>query len=71
MSAGVVCSQRGDLAPRNLVKGWGPRGECRAVVDEEAIGAKLPLLAGQLDERGLWLRAAAEAERHGRAGPRP
>jgi hypothetical protein len=63
MSAGVGCSQRGDLAPRNLVKGWGP--------DEEAIGAKLPLLAGQLDQRGLWLRAAAEAERHGGAGPRP
>jgi transposase len=39
------------------------------VVDEEAIGAKFRLLAGQLDERGLRLWAAAEAESHGRGGP--
>jgi len=38
------------------------------VVDEEAIGAKFRLLAGQLDERGLRLWAAAEAESHGRGG---
>jgi len=38
------------------------------VVEEEAIGAKFRLLAGQLDERGLRLWAAAEAESHGRGG---
>jgi len=38
------------------------------VVDEEAIGAKFQMLAGQLDERGLRLWAAAEAESHGRGG---
>ena len=32
------------------------------MVDEEAIGAKFRLLAGQLDERGLRVWAAAEAE---------
>jgi len=35
------------------------------VVDEEAIGAKFRMLAGQLDERGLRLWAAAEAESDG------
>jgi len=38
------------------------------VVDEEAIGAKFRLLAGQLDERGLRVWAAAEAESQGRGG---
>jgi len=38
------------------------------VVDVEAIGAKFRLLAGQLDERGLRLWAAAEAESQGRGG---
>jgi len=38
------------------------------VVDEEVIGEKFRLLAGQLDERGLRLWAAAEAESHGRGG---
>jgi len=38
------------------------------VVDEEAIGAKFRMLAGQLDERGLRLWAAAEAESQGRGG---
>jgi transposase len=38
------------------------------VVDEEAIGAKFRLLAGELDERALRLWAAAEAEGHGRGG---
>ncbi len=38
------------------------------MVDEEAIGAKFRLLAGQLDERGLRLWAAAEAESQGRGG---
>ncbi len=38
------------------------------MVDVEAIGAKFRLLAGQLDERGLRLWAAAEAESQGRGG---
>ena len=38
------------------------------MVDEEVIGEKFRLLAGQLDERGLRLWAAAEAESHGRGG---
>lgn len=38
------------------------------MIDEEAIGAKFRLLAGQLDERGLRLWAAAEAESHGWGG---
>ena len=38
------------------------------MVDEEAIGAKFRMLAGQLDERGLRLWAAAEAESQGRGG---
>jgi transposase len=38
------------------------------VVDEEAIGAKFRLLAGQLDERSLRLWVAAEAESQGRGG---
>ena len=38
------------------------------MVDEEAIGAKFRLLAGQLDERGLRVWAAAEAESQGRGG---
>jgi hypothetical protein len=38
------------------------------VLDEEAIGAKFRLLAGQLDERGLRLWAAAEAESQGWGG---
>jgi Rhodopirellula transposase. len=37
-------------------------------VDEETIEAKFFLLTGQLDERGLRLWAAAEAEAHGRGG---
>ena len=36
--------------------------------DEAAIGAKFRMLAGQLDERGLRLWAAAEAESQGRGG---
>ncbi len=38
------------------------------MVDEQAIGTKFRLLAGQLDERGLRLWAAAEADSHGRGG---
>ena len=38
------------------------------MVDEELIGAKFRLLVGQLDERGLRLWAAAEAESVGRGG---
>jgi transposase len=36
--------------------------------NEEAIGGEFRLLAGQLDERGMRLWAAAEAESHGRGG---
>ncbi len=43
-------------------------GESWAVVDEEAIGAKFRMLVGQLDERGLRLWAAAEADAHGWGG---
>ena len=38
------------------------------MVDEQAIGAKFRLLAGELDERALRLWAAAEAESQGRGG---
>ena len=38
------------------------------MVDEESIDAKFRLLVGQLDERGLRLWAAAEAESVGRGG---
>jgi transposase len=38
------------------------------VIDEEAIAAKFQLLAGQLDERGLRLWAAAEAKACGWGG---
>ncbi len=38
------------------------------MVDEEAIGTKFRLLAGELDERALRLWAAAEAESQGRGG---
>jgi len=38
------------------------------VADEEAIARKFQLLAGQLDERGMRLWAAAEANAHGRGG---
>jgi DDE family transposase len=38
------------------------------VVDEEAIARRFQLLAGQLDERGLRLWAAAEADARGRGG---
>jgi len=38
------------------------------VVDEQAIGVKFRLLAGELDERALRLWVAAEAESHGRGG---
>ena len=38
------------------------------MVDEQAIGVKFRLLAGELDERALRLWVAAEAESHGRGG---
>jgi hypothetical protein len=38
------------------------------VIDEMAIGAKFRMLAGQLDERGLRLWAAAEATALERGG---
>ena len=38
------------------------------MADEEAIARKFQLLAGQLDERGMRLWAAAEANAHGRGG---
>jgi transposase len=38
------------------------------VVEEEVIGGKFRLLAGQLDERALRLWAAAEAQSRGRGG---
>jgi transposase len=38
------------------------------VGDEEAIAQRFQLLAGQLDQRGLRLWAAAEANAHGRGG---
>ena len=38
------------------------------MVDEDAIGAKFQMLAGQLDERGMRLWAAAEARACGRGG---
>jgi len=38
------------------------------VADEVSIGDRFRLLAGQLDERGLRLWAAAEADSHGRGG---
>ena len=38
------------------------------MLDEDAIGAKFRMLVGQLDERGLRLWAAAEAESQGRGG---
>lgn len=38
------------------------------VIDEDAIARKYQMLSGQLDERGMRLWAAAEADAHGRGG---